>query len=505
MTSQIGMMNKNSVALASDSAGTWNHTQAYNTSDKIYQLAGRQSVGFMTNGPGGYMGLSWDRIMGMYREHIGTRGDDFKVKELCWITMPIPDEDYEEGLKWFNGEETALDAPHKGPRKGRYQPGYLEDFIRFINTNPHLQDEMTKSNGMLYEIKEDIDFHNIGPTFKALDGLVNLLQQQEKARPHTKSSIMERQGKLHKQYSKMFEENLIHFSEWNSNRLDDDPDLVSKRDEVISEETQLISRLCESYRDIMYGKRISRAMRGALGNIVGCYVATEKWKSSSAGSGIIIAGFGEKEELPTMVHLRIMSKWKDQMRYEIEEVYNDDCAIPFAQADQINTIIYGLSPAIQRRLYNYSNGGHLPHVLRQELERVSVNTSGVGDKITKKLLETQKEMNKDDDMRFPKIVRQLLSPLSDEDIRNEETWGNLDPFVYRLAPPDLADVAEKMVELESTMQYVKNGMGAQVGGPIDVVSITKEDGLIWIKRKSKIDKELNPRVFLTPRERASHI
>ena len=180
MTSQIGMMNNNSVALASDSAGTWNHTQAYNTSDKIYQLAGRQSVGFMSYGPGGYMGLSWDRIMGMYREHIGTRGDDFKVKELCWITMPIPDEDYEEGLKWFNGEETALDAPHKGPRKGRYQPGYLEDFIRFINTNPHLQDEMTKSNGMLYEIKEDIDFHNIGPTFKALDGLVNLLQQQEK-------------------------------------------------------------------------------------------------------------------------------------------------------------------------------------------------------------------------------------------------------------------------------------------------------------------------------------
>ena len=77
--------------------------------------------------------------------------------------------------------------------------------------------------------------------------------------------------------------------------------------------------------------------------------------------------------------------------------------------------------------------------------------------------------------------------------------------MYRLAPPDLADVAEKMVELESTMQYVKNGLGAQVGGPIDVVSITKEDGLIWIKRKSKIDKELNPRVFLTPRERASHI
>ena len=145
-------------------------------------------------------------------------------------------------------------------------------------------------------------------------------------------------------------------------------------------------------------------------------------------------------------------------------------------------------------------------VLRQELERVSVNTSGVGDKITKKLLETQRKMNQYDEdkpPRFFEIMKQLTSPLPSED--GEGKWGNLGPFVYRLAPPDLADVAEKMVELESTMQYVKNGLGAQVGGPIDVVSITKEDGLIWIKRKSKIDQELNQRVFKTARERASHI
>ena len=115
-------------------------------------------------------------------------------------------------------------------------------------------------------------------------------------------------------------------------------------------------------------------------------------------------------------------------------------------------------------------------------------------------------MNQDDENkppRFFEIMNQLTRPLPSED--GEGKGGNLGPFVYRLAPPDLADVAEKMVELESTMQYVKNGLWAQVGGPIDVVSITKEDGLIWIKRKSKIDQELNQRVFKTARERASHI
>ena len=75
----------------------------------------------------------------------------------------------------------------------------------------------------------------------------------------------------------------------------------------------------------------------------------------------------------------------------------------------------------------------------------------------------------------------------------------------RLGPPDLAELAEKFVDLESTIQYVHYGLGASVGGEIDVASITKEDGLIWIKRKSKIDEDLNPRVFKQPRDRARHI
>ena len=75
----------------------------------------------------------------------------------------------------------------------------------------------------------------------------------------------------------------------------------------------------------------------------------------------------------------------------------------------------------------------------------------------------------------------------------------------RLGPPDLAKLAEKFVDLESTIQYVHYGLGASVGGKIDVASITKEDGLVWVKRKNKIDQDLNPRIFKTARDRASHI
>ena len=49
MTSEIALYNKNSVALAADSATSWG-PYIYNTSEKIYQLAGRQPVGIMTYG-----------------------------------------------------------------------------------------------------------------------------------------------------------------------------------------------------------------------------------------------------------------------------------------------------------------------------------------------------------------------------------------------------------------------------------------------------------------------
>ncbi|MCH2428959.1 MAG: hypothetical protein MK168_06515, partial [Candidatus Thalassarchaeum sp.] len=79
MTSEIALINDMSVALAADSAGSWQHRgQVFNTADKIYQLAGRQPVGFMNYGNGAYMGMSWDRIFGMYREEVrakeGTHG-----------------------------------------------------------------------------------------------------------------------------------------------------------------------------------------------------------------------------------------------------------------------------------------------------------------------------------------------------------------------------------------------------------------------------------------------
>lgn len=77
--------------------------------------------------------------------------------------------------------------------------------------------------------------------------------------------------------------------------------------------------------------------------------------------------------------------------------------------------------------------------------------------------------------------------------------------IYRLSPDDLAMLAEELITIEVVFQYTTGGEGRGVGGATDVVSITKEDGLMWIKRKDTFDPGLNPRTHHGQRHRARHI
>lgn len=56
---------------------------------------------------------------------------------------------------------------------------------------------------------------------------------------------------------------------------------------------------------------------------------------------------------------------------------------------------------------------------------------------------------------------------------------------------ELPAVAEALVNLQSFKRKV-SGEQETVGGPIDVMLISKGDGLIWIQRKHYFDAALNP-------------
>lgn len=66
--------------------------------------------------------------------------------------------------------------------------------------------------------------------------------------------------------------------------------------------------------------------------------------------------------------------------------------------------------------------------------------------------------------------------------------------ITSLEKEDLADFAESMIKLTSIKRKVSPSL-ATVDGPIDVMVISKAEGVIWIKRKHYFDSDLNHSFF----------
>ena len=100
------------------------------------------------------------------------------------------------------------------------------------------------------------------------------------------------------------------------------------------------------------------------------------------------------------------------------------------------------------------------------------------------------------------ISDDYLDSIEDDwDYLFKKTWldqHSLESSIDYLDPPDLANLAGKLVEIECAINYASNA-SRPVGGPVDVASITKEDGLLWVKRKDTLDRDLNPRIQHNPR------
>lgn len=62
--------------------------------------------------------------------------------------------------------------------------------------------------------------------------------------------------------------------------------------------------------------------------------------------------------------------------------------------------------------------------------------------------------------------------------------------VRTLALPELANMAETLVNLTSFKRHITDSLET-VGGPVDVLVISKGDGPIWINRKEYFDISKN--------------
>jgi len=96
MTAVIGILNKQAVAIAADSAVTVlgeHGRKIFNSANKIFALSKYHPVGVMIYNSATFMGTPWETIIKMYRRHLGKSSynelKDYQADLLRFSTLKI--------------------------------------------------------------------------------------------------------------------------------------------------------------------------------------------------------------------------------------------------------------------------------------------------------------------------------------------------------------------------------------------------------------------------------
>jgi hypothetical protein len=412
MTAEVAILNTHGVALASDSAAT---VRVGKNRHKTYNSAEKLFM-LTKRQPVGLMIFNDASLMGLDWELI--------IKEYRHAL----------GTKVFG---TLFE--------------YAEDFINFIKNYKHFSAEQQID---FLRFVSDNAFSYIKRTF--IDLLVEELPDEGEIQDAQITKLFNQNLKTHLQKSRDNIDDVKNF------KLDEDfiKANISKVEEVIKE-------VFENYN--ITGKQKEELIQYLLQYIQKC-INQEDY------SGIVVAGFGSDEILPSLNSFHIYGKLGSCLVYE--EIDKDKIGIkiastiiyPFAQTEVVKTFINGIDPDFY--------------------DIVKTQFAGVLDKISDSIGDSYKD-------KFEKI-KEEYSDYLDAIQRNVYIDSILD-MVGSLGKSDLGEMAESLVNLTAFKRHI-SVESETVGGPTDVAVITKGDGFIWIKRKSYFNADLNKHYFESSRE-----
>ncbi|MER9679798.1 hypothetical protein NKJ23_10775 [Mesorhizobium sp. M0184] len=203
---------------------------------------------------------------------------------------------------------------------------------------------------------------------------------------------------------------------------------------------------------------------------------------SPGASGLVIAGFGEKELLPSLQAFRIDGILCKRIKsFETDNFdatrENRGGVMPFAQTDMVDRFMQGIDPEYAVQLHEsikgllYTNAvdtalalGHSQDDVDSKRDAFTTATGAAVDKFWESHQRIRRE-------RF-------VSPIVD--------------MAMSLPKDELANLAESLVSLTSLQRRVSRELET-VGGAIDVAVISKGDGFVWIKRKHYFKPDRNLR------------
>lgn len=187
---------------------------------------------------------------------------------------------------------------------------------------------------------------------------------------------------------------------------------------------------------------------------------------SSSSTGIVFAGYGSQDVFPKVSQYLIDGFFQKQLKFrEMEHIIvgngNDETnsgLLPFAQSDMVLTVVNGIDP----NMAEYQNN-QLANIKKSIFDHFNFDDDGqrIVDDLFDNSLQTYQDYQRDH------FTRRIVN------------------MIQYLSISELATMAQTMISLTSFKRKFSDDIET-VGGAVDVLTITKGQGPVWIKQKNDL-------------------
>jgi hypothetical protein len=293
MTAVVGILNKQAVAIAADSAvtiGGSNGRKIFNRANKVFTLSKHHPVGIMIFNSATFMLTPWETIIKVYRKQLGT---------THFPTVKHYEQDFIQFLRDKDFYSTDED---KKNQFYNFANALLADVIQqLVNENSDILSNITDENKV--ELMTRLE-QKVGTFIHELVEAGNYIEEFADY-----------------QYAEF-----IAFSDDILNGLIDNLILVN-------------------------GYQVNDDLSNKIKNLVYEYLKSKETFTNF--TGLIFTGFGEDEIYPSLIPINISFAMQGRLRFFLDqgkEAYisnqNNGAIRPFAQTDVIDTILAGIDPRL---------------------------------------------------------------------------------------------------------------------------------------------------------------
>lgn len=436
MTAEIAILNKTAVALAADSAVTISagsdQQKIYDSEDKLFELSCHNPIGVMINDTMNFMEAPLPVLIKRYRE---TAPPFATVRAAADHFLAYLNTFIEESPARIQDEEVIRTAQRV-----------------FSKMNERAQED--------YRSKVfEPEGQNIRP--ELLDSIENV----EEFRARIAAWLVEAYDRQIGVFERV-------------TRMLPDAQFVGDGQPQFSEhQRELVLQLAQE-------ELSSASADQCLRTVTILEEAMRKGGVGGQSTGLVVAGFGSDELFPTLISFELFGAFGGRLRFRQREFVDIDRdgekarVLPFAQREMVERFLYGLDKEIERKLSNESRSA--VRLISEKMLGILDMPEGELENLRQTVREAEQEFN---------------SGFSDtfEAIRGESR-GEIEDMVEFMPKPEMARMAEALVNLTSIKRRVSRGFET-VGGPIDVAVISRAEGFVWVSRKHYFTRDLNERYF----------